>query len=508
MIKKEFSLKHNSDDLIAAIGKRTNSTKHAVFEFLDNFLSNVDRDQLKDRSFRICLNTIEGSQDTIRINFEDDGPGIEDFSTFFSIGRNNSVIVPLNNTYSFLNYYHIGAKQSFGYFNPANDAWTILTRTQDDASTGLIRKVSAPFNVTEMIEEVYSDTEIQWSGKNSYGTVISIDTSINTILNILNIHDPDFAGSITEEIKQACTMLNEMIGFEYEHILTNNKNIHILIDSDVLEKPIAVAPIEPVWDDPEHFSKNLNWDLGFGTVPVHVEYGLIQKGKNRLYYTGRSITTGLEVAIDYRKYEYGNMDIWDVKPQFHHDRFLFRVHIKSCEKKKVPMPLSDKNGLDKNDTRTQKLFQSIRKLLSRPLRDDDAPKKKAHDLLVDELESRLKANNSNLLTEKKKSVGERYGRNSIELDLYTNVDNVSTVYEAKVSTIGSKELSQVLLYIYMCKICSPSVDEFVLVGINFNPDIEQLVDDINNRHCLEGIKTKILLRTWSDYGIEILSSAA
>lgn len=304
LIKKEFLLQHNSDDLIAAIGKRTNSTKHAVFELLDNFLSSVDRDQQKDRFFRISINIINGIKDRIIINFEDDGPGIEDFSAFFSIGRNDNVIVPFSNTYSFLNYYHIGAKQSFGYFNPTNDTWTILTRTQKDVSLGLIRKVSAPFNVTEMIEEVYSNTEIQWPSKNEYGTVISIDTSINTILNLLNIHDPDFNGSITEEINQACKLLNEMIGFEYEHILTNNKNIHIFIDSNVIQKIITVKPIQPVWDKPEHFTKNFYWDLGYGKVPIHVEYGLIQKSENLLYYTGNKINSGLEVAIDCRKYEY------------------------------------------------------------------------------------------------------------------------------------------------------------------------------------------------------------
>lgn len=200
------------------------------------------------------------------------------------------------------------------------------------------------------------------------------------------------------------------------------------------------------------------------------------------------------------------MSIWDVKPQFHHDCFLFRVHIISCEKKKVPMPLSDKSGLDKNDTRTQKLFQNIRKLLSRPLRDDDTPRKKPHDLLVDELESILKAADSNLRTEKKKSVGEKkYGKNSIELDLYTNADILTNVYEAKTSTIRTKEISQVLMYICVCNMNNYYIDEFVLVAPIFNQEVVQLVTDINNYYYLHGIKSKILLRKWSDYGINILS---
>lgn len=478
----------HADALWKGVGGHFDSFSEIIYEFIDNIISNYDKNHANIRSAIINIELIDDF--TIKVTIEDCGSGIENLQASLRLGDTSSQESPLNE-------HGFGFKHALASANPENNAWCIYTRTDDDLRNGQYKIVKAPYNFN-IEEKIVQASTSPWPGKlNSSGTVFEFECS-KELFDTL-VHDRRGNPGLYKYLE----FLSWDIGYVYSNIIREGR-IALTLYSNVANYNKPVASVEPDWVGlyaPKE--GKIKKSLDGNNIDIEYKFGEVKSNDiSKRHYQRNMSTSGLEIRINGRLLEDNLLtEVWGVEQHNRFNHFLSQVNIISNNPEYLPKTRTSKNGIRIGDKKLMDLFKWIRNVMPEP------PEKLSKEFSERELISKLKVDKEKSLW----AVKDKYIDNEFEVfkirqtpvrvDLYVYDGNNTILYEAKKGSADMKSFYQLLMY------WDGAVDDGiepnigVLLAESFSDGVTNLMEDFNQRKDSKGNSYNFIKRTWDDEGI-------
>jgi Predicted nuclease of the RecB family len=482
----------NANELWVGIGGTFDTFTQVACEFIDNSIGNIISNRIFNTNIIITVD-IMGNK-VIRYTQEDAGTGIKNPEKSLTIGNKDM-------RESVFNEHGFGMKHAFASANPENNNWTIYTRTKEDMTRGVFKKIKAPYSYEIVCEEMdIKDTT--WPGEfNGTGTIISFECN-EDFFNTVQAGVSGRAG-----LKKCLDYFSEDLGYIYSNIIREGK-ISLTVKSNTIygeeeEYYNKVGSIEPTiigYYEPKPNSISLN--LGAGDVRIEYKFCEVKEGNFYKYYLKNQATAGAEIRINGRlMLKNVFKDIWGLEMNPHFNHFLALINIVSDDRDKLPKTRTTKNGIRLGDEKLSNLFGWIRKVFPNPPRlSSGAVSEKG---LIDELKELKDMHLPNQVkrVDREFSVFTKIGCN-VKVDLYVFDGQEVIIYEAKKDDADIQCIYQLRMYWDGCICDGIKPDRGILIASHFSNGVKKVIEQLNDLKDSEGNNYNIAIKTWKEEGIQ------
>ena len=501
---KPISNQPTAQELWAGIGGHFDNLGQIINEFVDNSISNFAANQLSTRNVNIRLKELSAAGD-VEITIEDSGTGMKNLNAAFTLGCQAAGESPLNE-------HGFGLKHALASANPANDAWLIYTRTEQDYESQRFTKIEAPYEIQGFAGTVL--TGDVWPGKLSgSGTLVRFVCSREMFKTL----GRGIRGGVTA-FSTLSDILCEDLGFVYSGIISDSGVSITMHVEEYGQSPItrSVGAIKPDWE--EYLSPGSGTetvDLGGGAVDIEYAFGRIRQKKQRTafdnsttrkYYQRNMSTSGVEIRINGRVLCYNLFkEIWGIEKHNSYNYLLVTIDIKSDSKNALPKTRTSKNGLREGDEKLESLYTWIRSNMHEPKKDVSLSDHETD--LFEELRDRMRQYNPdpNKVIETEMHVFTQTGdaKDKVRLDLYEKTSYGVTVYEGKKDSTTSKDVYQLRMYWDGLVYDGITPNNGVLVAKNHPDSVKGLIAIVNTMSDANGNNYHFVTKTWGELGLNL-----
>lgn len=496
-----------ADEVWSGIGGHFDSLGQIINEFIDNSVSNFEGNQdLLSKNILITLTEMDSKK--VKISIEDTGTGIKDLDAAFTLGCRRGAESPLNE-------HGFGLKHALASADPSNSCWSISTRTSEDLQNNCYKNISAPYSFDDFCAETYETS--QWSGAFSgTGTIVTFECSYDMYKTLAR----GIKGGVVG-FEKIAALLYEDIGFVYAGIISNAKaSISLKVvplngaSSGSIHPVGAITPDFDDWIGPGQGKAEV--DLGNGKVNIHYQFGKsvpkednmnyeFVNTKTRRYYKNTMTSSGVEIRINGRVL-CNNLfkEIWGLEKHGSYNSFLVILDLYSNDPDALPKTRTSKNGLREGDSRLEKLFDWLKGYISEPPKNmrDATHETDLFDKLAD-LKRRIESDPNKLIdTEKRAFLNTGSNKDTVRIDLYTNILNKITIYEGKKDQTTSKDVYQLRMYWDGLVYDGVKPDLGILVADTHPDSVLRMIQHVNLMKDAEGRNYNIVAKTWSELGID------
>lgn len=481
----------------AAIASNFTNVAQAIYEFVDNAISNFRGNPviLGSPLHQVKIH-VSNLGKHVKITIEDNGTGIKNLHNALTLAGTECQETPLNE-------HGFGLKHALAYMDGNDCEWTILTRTAEDVHFNRHVRVSGAYDFDGM--KAYY--EAGWPGElGTTGTIISFTCP----MAVFETLDPD--KKIKRNFEQLTDILGEHLRYTYADILQKGELVICLSSEDsgtVRNK--YLTPLLPQWKDgtleelPAQSFK-LNGDMSEDEdcvesnvedyVTIHCRYGtILPSGDNYCYYLGNMESSGVEIRINGRVIENGLFrDVWKRAPHNAYNRFLVQVDVRSDNPTALPSTKASKNGLRLEREEALALLEWIHMHVELPRQ-----KKLEHELRH-KLAEHLRKQEGVTYVEEEKVLFTSNGVN-VPVDIYMVRNNKAYLYECKAHRTGSQHCYQLCMYWDGGVVDGLPVEEITLVAESHPFKVNALARVQNQLTGPDGRLRKIRLSTWAEEGI-------
>jgi len=488
--KIEISNVPNSEDMWEAIGGNHDTFSQILYEFIDNSTSNITGNKSKAKDIRIEI-TDHGTHKSIRV--EDTGTGIKNLDTAFTLGCKDGGETTLNE-------HGIGLKHALSSANPGNDSWTICTRTAEDRSIGVYKKIMAKYTFEDFKADVCGD---EWPGYyNKTGTIIEF------------ICDNELFGTIARGrqggIKLFETLIEaliEDIGYTYAGLIKEGKIIITVISIDINgnDNENVVTPVEPVLEEIYELGETTETcDLGGGAVKLEYIFGRISDKSGGRYYKKKMSSSGCEIRVNGRilaKYQY--KEVWGIETHPSYNGLHISVNIVSDNIDALPKTRTSKNGFREGDKKLSRVYEEILKKMPTPIKggDDVRPERRLFTALAESKRTHMLG--TPVITEEQHAY-KSLGGGSVKMDLYIASLPDVIIYEGKKAKSTPKDVYQLMMYWDGLVYDGISPTQAILLAAEHPESVLKLIRHTRSRCDTNGTNYNFSVRTWKDEGLEHL----
>jgi len=488
----QINNKPDASKLWQGLGGNFETISQVASELVDNSISNIIGNSRKNRTVSI---EITEKKDGIHFRVEDTGTGIKNLDATFTLCDTSG----RESTFS---AHGLGLKHALSTANPDNDNWFIYTRTDEDVSNSVYKEIAPKYTFEGFHAKIRTDI---WPGNyNSSGTIIEFLCNrelFETVAQKTENKDSSFEHLIDIFI--------EDLGFTYATIIKENKVMITVKSIDIAGNIYTenIAPVEPEWSKSYTLLKGSErFDLGGGSVEIQFCFGKIKEQKdNHKYYKRNMESSGCEIRLNGRVLSYNLLEeIWRVAPHPSFNSFLAIIDVVSDDINALPETRTSKNGFRKGDPKLVKLYQKIRSLMPKPIKDQDLDNSEVglFKRLAEQKMIHLRGNPTvTLEMEVFTSLGER-----IRIDMHVSNAEENIPYEGKKNKTTPLNVYQLMLYWDGLVYDGIQPTEAVLIGAKHPDSVHKIVEQINKRLDANGKKYNFVVRTWSDEGINIASA--
>ena len=488
----------DANELWKGIGGYFDSLGEILCEFIDNSISNFNGNKTEIRAIFIRFFV---DNDKVRIRVVDSGTGIKNLDAAFTLGSHDGAE-------SLLNEHGFGFKHALASANPTNDAWKILTCTEEDSNNQVYKEIKAPYLLGTMpVNEIHKPWPVNIC---KTGTIIEFYCSIEMFRTISRGLPGNYTRTDT-----LLSVLKEDLGFIYSGVLVNsNGGVQIsLVEENAIGETISrtdVGQITPIWEgfyetEQRKRQGSENVDLGSGTVKVEYVFGKISEStENKKYYKRNMASSGAEIRINGRLLAYNLIKpIWKKENHNAYNQFLAIINLVSDDPDKLPRTKTSKNGLREGDIHLVNLFTWISQKFpniprnSDPIPDEDIDERFLFQQLAEAKKTHLRGNPT-VETElyAYDSLGEK-----IRMDLYIADGMDLIIYEGKKDKTTVKDLYQLIMYWDGCVFDGKKPTEAILISAQHPDSVKRIVSEIRKMYDSNNNNYNIVLKTWKDEGI-------
>jgi uncharacterized protein (UPF0297 family) len=476
-----------ADALWKGVGGHFDSFSEIIYEFIDNIISNYDKNKSMIRS--AIINIEPAGNSTIRVKIEDSGSGIESTEAALRLGDTSNKQTPLNE-------HGFGFKHALASANPENDEWVIYTRTEADLHTGHYRVVKAPYDFI-IEEEIVSITTSPWPGRlNSSGTMFEFECSRELFDTLIQ----DRRGN--PGLYRCLEFLSWDLGYVYSNIIKEGR-LALTILCGAVNYNSPVAAITPDWlglYDPKE--GKIKKTLDGNDVNIEFKFGEIKSNDiSARHYQRNMSTSGLEVRINGRLLENNLLtDVWGVEQHNKYNHFLAQVNIISGNPDYLPKTRTSKNGIRIGDRKLIDLFRWVKSVMPEP------PEKLSKEFSEKELVKKLKEEKERHIRAVDKHIDNefevfRIRQTPVKVDLYVYDGTEVVLYEAKKGSADMKAFYQLLMYWDGAVDDEIEPSEGILLAESFADGVLNLIEDFNNKTDAKGNAYRFICKTWIEEGI-------
>ena len=505
--KLPISNQPSAMELWQGIGGHFDSLGQIVNEFIDNSISNFAAHTSATRNILVHLQEQMTGGD-VRVSIEDTGTGIRDLDAAFTLGNQSAGETPLNE-------HGFGMKHALASANPANDAWSICTRTTEDISNNRFKMISAPYDIVDF-EGLYCDG-LEWPGHyNCTGTIVSFICPRSMFRTL----GKGIQGG-PSAFKTLADILCEDIGFVYAGVINAGVASMTLVIEEAGNSPItrAVGAVEPDWYDwlgPGKGSED--YDLGGGKVTIQYAFGRINKSPERelfnnkttrKYYKRNMSSSGVEIKINGRMLCTNLFkEIWNIEKHNSYNYLLVSIDLKADDSGALPKTRTSKNGLREGDPKLEALYSWIRSNMHEPQKDVSLSDHETD--LFEELKKRmLKYNpdpNKVIDTEMHVFTSTGNSKDRVRIDLYEKTQYGINIYEGKRDSTTSKDVYQLRMYWDGLVYDGITPTRGFLVAVQHPESVKGLIQIVNTMKDASGNNYHLDTKTWADCGLDLTSS--
>lgn len=488
----------DANNLFSGIGGNYNSINQVISELLDNGISSINSFENENRTLILSMERVYDKLDKdVIISIEDNGTGIKDLCSALCIGDKS-------NQQTLLNEHGFGMVQALSAGNPKNDNWTICTRTNDEFKKGIFRKITAPYQYN-IEENTIECNNKDWNGEyKGSGTIISFKCSYEFFLTVSEINFDKKKGTNSLSYRDCLDYLVEELGHIYSGMIETG-NIKILVKSkntdELLPYLQEVKPVKPKWED--RISGKLIVNLDGKDVLIEYVFGLIDKNNDlKCHYKGNMATNGVEIRINGRLFKRNVFtEIWGVANHPDYNYFYGMINIISDDADSLPRTKTDKSDIRSGDKKLLDLYKWVARIPGLPMK---SKSQKTEKELVDKLINRLREENKGKFCciEQEFYVFKSIGIPA-KVDVYLLSEQKSHLFEAKKSTANSNHLYQLEKYWDGAVVDNIIPSTATLIVSSYDEKIIQALKVINSKKDTMGNNYNLIVKTWSDYGINI-----
>lgn len=485
-----------AEGIWAAIGSNFTNIAQAIYEFLDNAISNF-------RGNPVILGTplhqikihVSNLGKQVKITIEDNGSGIKNLHNALTLAGTACRETPLNE-------HGFGLKHALSYMDGQGCEWQILTRTTEDVRPNRHVCVSGTYDFDGMQGRYAAG----WPGElGATGTIISFTCPVAVFETL----DPN--KKIKHNFEQLTDILSEHLRYTYSDILQKGELVICLSSEDSgMVRSKYLTPLLPRWKDgtlkelpaqPFKLSGGENEDEDCvesnveDYVTIHCRYGTILPSDNYCYYLGNMESSGVEIRINGRVIENGLFrDVWKRAPHNSFNHFLVQVDVRSDNPSALPATKTAKNGLRLEKEETLALFEWIR--MNAPLPREE----KLEHQLRHKLAEHLRKQEGVTYVEEEKVLFTSNGVN-VPVDIYVVRNNKAYLYECKAHRSACQHCYQMCMYWDGGVVDELPVEEIALVAESHTYKVNALTKVLNQLAGPDGRLRKIRLSTWAEEGI-------
>ena len=216
-------------------------------------------------------------------------------------------------------------------------------------------------------------------------------------------------------------------------------------------------------------------------------------------------SSGVEIRLNGRVLCYNLFkEIWGIEKHNSYNSFLVILDLYSSDSEALPKTRTSKNGLREGDSRLERLFEWLRGYISDPPRNmrDATHETDLFEKLAD-LKRRIESDPNKLIdTEKRAFLTTGSNKDTVRIDLYTNILNKITIYEGKKDQTTSKDVYQLRMYWDGLVYDGVKPDLGILVADTHPDSVLQMIQHVNLMKDAEGRNYNIVAKTWSELGID------
>jgi hypothetical protein len=478
----------DAQDLWAGIGGHFDTICQILCEFIDNSISNYIANDILDRSIYISIEDL--NERGVKFTIEDKGTGIKNLTKAFTLGNRDCSETPLNE-------HGFGFKHALASANPANDSWSVATRTIDDFNNNVYKQISYKY----VIKDLPASTNPNWIGKfGTHGTIISFTCSqdlYKTTTKGLSGPSPDF--------DKTNDVLKEDLGFIYAGVIDKeNISIHLFTtDTDGKEKRHRVIPITPSW---KSFVENIGQgkdqiDLGGGTITIEYSFGLINsKEDTHKYYKTNMSSSGAEIRINGRLLSYNIFkEIWRIEKHNTYNGFFAQINLISDLASSLPKTRTSKNGIREGDPKLEKLYAWIYKLIKIP--PNEGIKYAKHETELFKELKKLKIahmSGTNTIETEQPVYSTIDGKVRVDLYVFESDRDYLTIYEGKRKETEPQDAYQLLMYWDGCVHDGLKPNLGILIASEHPESVKKIISILNERTDSNNNPYNFKLKTWHD----------
>ena len=470
------------------IGGHFDHLSQIIHEFIDNSISNFIGKNSPTK--QIFISFKDGGNKRVIISIEDQGTGIEDLDTAFSLGgRPKKPDSPLNE-------HGFGMKHALASANPENNNWAIYTRTKDDFAKKQFKKISSPYKLFDYTAELMEEEEERWAGEinGESGTFVKFECSWEMFKTLRK----GASGQPPTSIDNYMQYFVEELGFVYSNIISSGL-VSLTIKSPI--KNYSVAAVKPTWSaqiGPKNGSEK--FDLGDGDVLIEYEFGSMADSTHNKYYKKNLSSSGLEIRINGRLLCYNIFkEVWDREAHPVYNHLLVKLNLVSQFPNRLPTTRTSKNGIREGDGKLDKIYRWVRGKYPTPAKGTD-PETEDEESLFETL-----CEHKNTHKQKDCATTQQYIFNQIgdraRIDLYMNVNGNVTIYEGKKEKTTIKDVYQLMMYWDGCVIDKIPVKIGYLISKKHPQSVIKLVEIVNKMNDPDGNNYNFEIRTWADEGL-------
>lgn len=491
MQKQQLTNKPDDIHFWRGIGGEFDNLKQIINEFVDNSISNfVAHKSDVVKNVAITFEQIKHNQ--YRVTIADSGHGISDLNAAFSIGTQDIKD-------STLNEHGFGMKHALAAANPANDGWKVLSRNAKDEE---FADVKSPYQYEGQIVTYRPVSE--WPGPFERGTIVEFDAN----QHLIDTLHKGLRGNF-QTLQTNIDILVEDLGYTYANFIQDG-----IVMMTVAYKTLDMGSFETntvsvVKPDVEETILpgigKTQLDLGNGEVTLEYEFSSVRESDYKKYYKANMSTMGVEIRINGRVLA-DNLfkEIWGLEKHNMYNYLLIQLNLVSDDPSRLPTTSTSKTSLRNDDPKLEKLYDWVKKQLPKPT---GSASRAGHETeLFDRLAEQLKASYTTV-DEAAIVDRERYAFRDLDekvrIDLYTSLNNRTSIYEGKKDITTPKDVYQLMMYWDGLKYDQTSIDKGYLVAAEHPESVKQLINQKNSlRDRDEKPIYDFTLKTWNELGIQ------
>jgi len=470
-----------ASSLWKGLGGHFDDFSQILCEFIDNSIASFPPGW-RNRNIYITLKP--ELQTSVHVEIVDNGPGIVDLESAFTIGKKDEKA-------SLLNEHGFGLKHALATANPANDSWSVKTRLVGEDT--FHRMISAPFDFTMSVDHHLIDNLVLPAS----GTAVSF-TCTRYLFDSLKARKDN-------NLDATVKLLIEDLGYIYAGVLDKGQCSILVNNLDNEFGFVSVPAVKPKWADMYNPGQNvIPYDLGDGKINIEYAFGKMRPAEYKRHYGTNMRDAGIEIRINGRIIEKGLIaKIWELTTHPNQNSFLGVINLITKDKKALPKTRTSKNGFRTGDLKLKRLFNWIRTTFPK------IPKNTVGNLsekqLVKELatlkETHLRAADKHVETEF--SVFSEILSNPLA-DLYVYDGAEVIIYEAKKYSASVQDFYQLIMYWDGLVSDGIKPNEGVLLAPQHVKGLSLILGNYNSRLDANGNNYNFVLKTWEDEGIELL----